>query len=209
MFVAPDALGLRLVRVQPVVDQARGQAAARLGSVVVEQLLGADRAAPAAADTFTMPALIAPVSVRAAIGDAQRRSDHRFVIPSADGQLLVEAEIAPGDLASARARWRSRTTGWVLAVLGLTLLVCTAPLLDARRRARAGAALAAATAGLVAVLLASRYVLRLATVRLVAGDAAGPFDLLLWALLLVAIAWLGSISWSAGASPRRAFDCID
>ena len=167
LFVAPDALGLRLVRVQPVVDQARGQAAARLGSVVVEQLLGADRAAPTAADTFTMPASIAPVSVRAAIGDAQRRSDHAFVIPSADGQLLVEAEIAPGDLASARARWRSRTTGWVLAVLGLTLLVCTAPLLDARRRARAGAALAAATAGLVAVLLASRYVLRLATVRLV------------------------------------------
>ena len=34
-FVAPDALGLRLVRVQPVVDRARGPAAARLGSVVV------------------------------------------------------------------------------------------------------------------------------------------------------------------------------
>jgi hypothetical protein len=54
---------------QPVVDQTRDQAAARLGSVVVEQLLGADRAALAAGDTFTMPASIAPVSVRAAIGD--------------------------------------------------------------------------------------------------------------------------------------------
>ena len=132
------------------------------------------------------------LSVRAAIGDAQRRSAYAFVIPASDGQVLVEAEIAPGDLAAARERWRSRTAGWVLVVLGLTMLLYTAPLLDARRRARATAPLVAATGGLVAVLLTARYVLRLAAVRLVEGDAAGPFDLLLWALLLVAMVWLAA-----------------
>ena len=184
LFVAPDALGLRLVRVQPVVEGGRGSAATRLGSVVVERLLGADRASPAANDTFLMPASIAPVSVRAAIGDAQRRSDYAFVIPSSDGQVLVEAEIAPADLADARARWRSQTVGWVLVVLTLTTLVCTAPLLEARRRARAAGPLLAATSALVAALLAARYLLRLATVRLVERDVAGQIDLLLWALLL-------------------------
>jgi nitrogen fixation/metabolism regulation signal transduction histidine kinase len=204
LFVAPDALGLRLVRVQPVIDQTRASAPARFGSVVVEQLLGAVRASPGAADTFTMAASIAPVSVRAAIGDAQRRSAYAFVIPSSDGQILVEAEVAPGDLAAARARWRSQTVGWVLAVLGVTMLVCTAPLLEARRRARTAAPLVAATGGLVAVLLAARYVLRLAAVRLVEGDAAGPFDLLLWALLLVAMVWLAVdlVERRRVASPR-------
>ncbi len=190
LFVAPDALGLRLVRVQPVVEGGRGSAAARLGSVVVERLLGADRASPAANDTFLMPASIAPVSVRAAIGDAQRRSDYAFVIPSSDGQVLVEAEIAPADLADARARWRSQTVGWVLVVLALTTLVCTAPLLEARRRARTAGPLLAATSALVAALLAARYLLRLAAVRLVELDVAGQIDLLLWSLLLVALVWL-------------------
>jgi nitrogen fixation/metabolism regulation signal transduction histidine kinase len=190
LFVAPDALGLRLVRVQPVAGGGRSSAATRVGSVVVEQLLGADRASPAAGDAFLMRSSVAPVSVRTAIGDAQRRPDYGFVIPSSDGHVLVEAEIAPGDLADARARWRSRTTGWVLVLTALTMLVCTAPLLDARQRARAAASLLAATAGLVAVLLAARYVLRLATVRLVEGDAAGSIDLMLWAMLLVAFVWL-------------------
>ncbi len=204
LFVAPDALGLRLVRVQPVADASRSSTTTRLGSLVVEQLLGADRVTPGAADTFMMRSSIAPVSVRAAIGGAQRRSDYAFVIPSSDGQVLVEAETAPADVADARARWRSQTVGWVLAVLALTMLVCTGPLLDTRRRARARAPLLAATAGLIGVLLTARYLLRLATVRLVEGDAQGPIDLLLWALLLVALVWLALdlIERRRVASPR-------
>ncbi len=116
-----------------------------------------------------MRSSIASVSVRAGIGGAQRRSDYAFVIPSSDGQVLVEAEIAPADVADARARWRSQTVGWVLAVLALTMLVCTGPLLDARRRARAPAPLLAATAGLVGVLLTARYLLR-------AGDGPARRD---------------------------------
>jgi nitrogen fixation/metabolism regulation signal transduction histidine kinase len=204
LFVAPDALGLRLVRVQPVADGSRSSMTTRLGSIVVEQLLGADRVTPGAADTFMMRSSIAPVSVRAAIGGAQRRSDYAFVIPASDGQVLVEAEIAPAGVADARSRWRSQTVGWMLAVLALTMLVCTGPLLDARRRARAPAPLLAATAGLVGVLLTARYLLHLATVRLVEGDAQGPIDLLLWALLLVALVWLALdlIERRRVASPR-------
>ena len=92
----------------------------------------------------------------------------------------------------------------MLVVLALTMLVCTAPLLEARRRARAAAPLLAATAGLVAVLLAARYLLAWPTVRLVERDAAGPIDLLLWALLLVALVWLALdlIERRRVASPR-------
>ena len=187
VFVAPDALGLRLIRVQPVFDSGRG--ATRLGSIVVEQLLGAARAAPAA-DTFVLTSSISPISVRAAIGVAERRSDYAFVIPSSNGQILVEAEIAPTDLAAARARWRSRTIGWVLFVLTLTLLICTAPLLEARQRAPSAARLLIATAGLVGMLLGARLLLGLATARLVDGEAAEAFDLLQWALLLGAFVWL-------------------
>jgi hypothetical protein len=110
-FRRADALGLRLVRVQPVAEASRSST--RLGSIVVEQLLGADRVTPGAADTFMMRSSIAPVSVRAAIGGAQRRSDYAFVIPSSDGQVLVEAETAPAGVADARPL-ASQTVGWVL-----------------------------------------------------------------------------------------------
>ncbi len=115
----PMRSGLRLVRVQPVVDGRRASRRRPASGRSSSNNCSAPTAStPAAADTFMMPASIAPVSVRAAIGDAQRRSDYAFVIPSSDGQVLVEAEIAPADLADARARWRSQTVGWVLAVLG-------------------------------------------------------------------------------------------
>jgi signal transduction histidine kinase len=201
LFVAPDALGLRLVHVHPAFDPAR--TTTRLGTVVVEQLLEADRAT-AAADTFVMRGFIAPVSVRSRIGDRQGPSDYAFEIASSNGQVLVEAEVAPADLQAARARWRSRTWGVVFAILSLTVLLCTAPLLDARRRARAAGQLLIPTLGLVAALLGARILLRFATPALIQGEAAGPVDLLLWALLLVAIVWLAldAIERRRVAAPR-------
>jgi signal transduction histidine kinase len=202
LFVAPDALGLRLVRVQPVNDSARTPG--RVGSVVVEQLLEGTRSITPASDTFTMSASIAPVAVRTSIGDAQRRSDYAFVIPSHDGQVLVEAEIAPAELDAARARWRGQTAGWVLLVLGLTVLVCTAPLLDWRQRSRKIATTLAASGGLLAMLLAARYLLDLATTRLIEDEPATSVDLLLWALFIAAMVWLAFdlIERRRVASPR-------
>jgi signal transduction histidine kinase len=188
LFVAPDPLGLRLVRVQPVVES--GRSSGRLGSIVAEQLIGGSRRAPGSSDTFVMASALAPVTVRVPLGGRQSASSSAFVLRSSDGQALLEAQIVPGELAAARARWRSRVAGWVLVVLAATVLLSTAPLLEARRRARSARALLAATFALVAVLAGARFLLHLATVRLADGMAAEPIDLLLWAMLLAVVVWL-------------------
>jgi hypothetical protein len=93
LFVAPGALGPRLVQVEPV--QGPEPTAARLGSVVVEQLLGEVRASPAFSDTFELSTSLAPVLLRARLGEPSTESPYAFVIPSSDGQLLVEARVDP------------------------------------------------------------------------------------------------------------------
>ncbi len=60
LFVAPDALGPRLVRVEPVIDRSR-PAATRLATIVAEQQLGPVRGAPGLADTFIISTEIVPI----------------------------------------------------------------------------------------------------------------------------------------------------
>src|SRR5205823_5075236 len=91
-----------------------------------------------------------------------------FTIPAPDGAPLLDAEVTPGDLASARARWRQYVTSAVLAVVAITILLCAAPLIDRRRAARDIGGFVLATTALV-VLVA------------VAFSAAGAADVvLLW-----------------------------
>jgi signal transduction histidine kinase len=203
LFVAPDALGPRLVRIEPIVDSSGGGTASRVGSIAVEQLLGAIPVGPGPADTFVLPSSLAPVSVRVRFGESAAPSPYSFVIPSTSGQVLVEAQVAPADLAAARARWRRRTTGAVLALLGLTVLVCAGPLVERRQRARTAPAVLVATMGLVFILAIGRFLLHQAAVQIF-GDAVGPADLLLWALLLVALVWIASdlIERRRVAAPR-------
>ncbi len=189
LFVAPDALGLRLVRIEPVVDERR-PTATRLGTIVVEQLLGAARTAPGATERFVVSTSLVAVSLRARFGDSASASPYSFVIPSSDGHLLLEAQVAPADLAAARARWRSWTRGILLGVLGATLLLCAGPMLDARRLARHPRRFLAATLALVVALAGARVVLHRAATATVSSNLGQPIDLLLWALLLVAFVWL-------------------
>ena len=74
---------------QPMADVA-GRPTPRFGSCR-RAATGADRVTPGAADTFMMRSSIAPVSVRAAIGGARRRSDYAFVSRQRR-RVLVEAE---------------------------------------------------------------------------------------------------------------------
>src|SRR6185295_5483994 len=105
LFVAPDALGPRLVRVEAIIDRSRS-VASRTGTVVVEQELGPVRATPGAADTVVIASTIVPVSLRVRVGDVAPPGPNTFVISAPGGGPLVDAMVAPADLAAARARWR-------------------------------------------------------------------------------------------------------
>jgi signal transduction histidine kinase len=190
LFVAPDALGPRLVRIEPIFERPPGKSSLRIGSIAVEQLLGALPIAPGPSDTFVMPASLAPVSVRVRLGQSAAPSPYSFVIPSASGQALVEAHVEPSDLAEARGRWRSRTVGAVAALLGLTVLLCASPFIESRLRSRATPAVVTATLGLVVMLALGRFLLHFAAVQIFGERNAAPADLLLWALLLVAYVWI-------------------
>jgi len=190
LFVAPGALGPRLVRVEPLTAR-EGLTQAERRTIVVEQLLGQARVAPGYSDTFVLPASIVPVSLRARLAGTGTGAPYSFLIPSSEGQLLVEARIAPADLAAARARWRSGARAAVLSVLAVTVLLLAGPLLDLRRRAPTPRVLIAATVALLASLVAGRVILLFAAAPLAdLGTATMPIGLLLWALLLVAVVGL-------------------
>ncbi len=188
LFVAPGTYGPRLVRVQPVVDPAQ-PAGSRTGTIVVEQSLGTADAIQASADTFTLSTSIVPVALRT--GTTARRTPYTFAIASAGGEPLVEAEVSPAQLQDARAVWRHARWAAVVSILALTMLMFVAPLLELRRRAHAPRGFLLATAAIALTLVVSRVLLWFA-MGLVSRDQAltSPVDLLLSALVLVAIVWL-------------------
>jgi len=132
LFVAPGALGPRLVRVEPV--RSTNQAGARPGSIVVEQLLGEVQVTPTFSDTFELSTSLAPVSLRARLGAPSSESPFTFVIPARDGQLLVEASVSATDLSNARQQWRRATLGAAILVVALALLIAAVPVLRAPSR---------------------------------------------------------------------------
>src|SRR5438067_2840900 len=192
LFVAPGAVGLRLVHVEPVTLPADRTPAVRLGTVVVEQVLGSPRAAPAAAsDTAVIATSIAQVSLRAHGDSGGTVGPYSFTIPSPAGGALLEAKVAPADLAEARARWRSSTWAAVFSVLAVTLLLATGPLLELRRRTRDVRGFGIVTGSVVLGLIAARLMFWFGAAPLVGTDTlSSPYDLLLDALLVAALTWL-------------------
>src|SRR5207247_11103202 len=119
-----------------------------------------------------------------------------FNISTPDRTPLLEAEVAPGALAEARERARSRTWAVVLTVLGLTLLLSSGPIVERRREARDPRVFVVATSGLVLTMAAARLIFWFATTlaadRAAAGQpgqgaATSPLDVLLNALLVAAL----------------------
>lgn len=191
LFVAPGALGPRLVRVEPILDSDR-PAARRRGTIVAEQLLAPVQGALVLAETFIVPTSIVPVSLRLRDdGQAPNRGPYSLAIPSRGGGLLVDAEIDPHALAETRVRWRNRSWAALGSVAALTLLLLAGPLVELRRQTREIRVFALATGGLVATLVAARLIFW-AAARLVTGAASltAPLDLLLHALLGAAIVWI-------------------
>ena len=190
LFVAPGALGPRLVRVQPVATP--DGASSRLATVVVEQSLGRVDPSPDLTDTFTISTALAPVALRAIVeGSPVASRPFTFVIPAQGGGLLVEAEVSPADLAAARARWRRGTwaAGW--SVLAITLLLTATPIIERRRRLPNPRTCLSTAAALAGIVVGARVVLWFALAPLLEPRApVTPVDLILTNLALVALVWL-------------------
>ena len=149
LFVRPGALGPGLIRVEPVFEGERA-ASARLGAIVVEQLLGEVRLAPGAADTFVLSTSLVPVSLSTRVGAAPADSPYTFAIPSSGGQLLVVGDVSPADLAAAKRDWRRGTRAAILSICAATILLCAGTLIDVRRRRRDRRTVLITTAAIVA-----------------------------------------------------------
>ncbi|HUR35802.1 MAG TPA: HAMP domain-containing sensor histidine kinase [Vicinamibacterales bacterium] len=190
LFVSLDPLGPRLVRVEPVPDPLR-PSGPRLATIVAEQLVveRTDVSSPVT-DTFRLPTSVVDVGVRATPGLAPPQLPYAFAIRSGEGAVLAEAEVSPGDLVAAHARWRAWTRAAAVSAVAITVLLCAGPLLELRRHAQRRGAFPMATAGVVFCLVGGRALLRLAVAPVIAGPLAGPLELVPDALLLTGLVWL-------------------
>ena len=189
LFVAPGALGPRLIRIEPSPTRPasaprhhRRRAGAR----------GPSAARQASTETFAMPTSIAPVTLRVRAGGAPSSPQpFRFVISPRDGGFALRGRRLAGDLAAARANWRGMTRAAVLGVLAVTLLLCTGPLIDLRRQAPQPQRVPAATALLDRADRGRRAAsCRRARCRSSDVRQPTPVDLLLTALTMAALVWL-------------------
>jgi len=185
LFVAPSALGPRLIRVETVPGVA---------AIVVEQSLGTTPAAPGPSDTLVVQTSLIPVTVRAQIPPTDppsSRSHHAFVVSSRDGGTLLEAEVMPADLGAARDRWEHAVGAVSIAVLAATLLLCTGALIEWRSRARRTRPFVVATAALLALVVVAWGVLRVAIDWLVPGASLTvPLPFLVTALAAAGVVWI-------------------
>ena len=123
LFVAPRG---RLIYVEPVTDPER-PAAGRLGTIVVEQLLGDTSVAAPSDEAIVLETTLTPVTLRPALAATATRSPYIFLVPSRGGRVLLEAEVKSGDLAEARDGWRLLTRSAAWAVIGVGLNVSIEP----------------------------------------------------------------------------------
>ena len=140
-FPTPVAQGLRLVYVQPLTSNGT-----RVGTIAAERPLpsigdsgtGTSSLQGTGSDAFRIPTRLAPVSIQLPFEGTPPAGDGvPFDVMAPSGERLLTASVAAADLANTRERWRLATWSLMLAVVALTLLLLTAPLLDWRSRQRA------------------------------------------------------------------------
>src|SRR5262249_18395789 len=94
LFVAPGAIGPRMVRVEPLLDRQARSPQPRIGTVVVEHALAAMPATGAPSDTFVIQTSLVPVSLRPRVGGAAPPSRSTIVVTSRTTGLSVEADVS-------------------------------------------------------------------------------------------------------------------
>jgi signal transduction histidine kinase len=132
-FVTQSPQGLRLVHVLPV----SGGDDAPLGVVAAEHALSPAPAAATIAPTeYVLPTAFGPASLRLAFEEAgERQTPGAMVLRAPNGDVLVEAQIAPEQLALTRAHWRRRVAAVVLGIIAVTVMLLVGPALDLRSAA--------------------------------------------------------------------------
>jgi len=205
-FPTPVAQGLRLVYVQPVFD-----AKVRAGTIAVERPLpsvgspsDSSGLQGTAEDAYRVPTMLAPVAIQLPFEGAPPASEETaFDVQAPSGERLLTASVSPIDLADTRERWRLATRSAALAVLALTLILLTAPLLDWRNRIRSPLLYSVAFLLIVACIVGARFMFYLAAPAdwsdasvfsgtsyasaLLGSLLSSPFDFLLTAGAAVAI----------------------
>ncbi len=166
LYLAPGGAGPRLVRVEPI---AAAPPTSPGGSIVAETPLPTVPTS-AGGDAVLLDTSVIPVSIFARVG-LPDESDSVIVIPAPDGEPLAAVVVPEPDVAAARAMWRSRVGGAVLAVVAVTLLLLIGPLLDWRRLVGRPRLHVALTVTVVALLIAARTVSWVAVRRF---DLASP-----------------------------------
>jgi len=198
LVMVPGALGPRLVRVEPLEDASQHDLA-RAATIVAEQSMADGQQGPGLADTAVVSTSLVPATIRTPItvrGTTAARppstGNYTFTIRAPNGGVLAEVEVARADLAAARADWRSKITATSLIVLVAALLISVGPVLDLRRQSHSVSRFVLVSALIAVILLAARFILRLAVTSL-AGEQAfdAPAGLLLTALTAAGLVRLG------------------
>ena len=114
----------------------------------------------------------------------------RLTVPGPSGGFVLEADVSPGDLAGARARWRAMTRAAVLGVLAVALLLCAGPLMDRRRQTRDLGRFLGISAVLIVLVIVARAILFVALRPLAQDASLASFELLLTTLAMAAVVWL-------------------
>jgi hypothetical protein len=205
-FPTPVAQGLRLVYVQPVMNNG-----VRVGTIAVERPLpsvasasGTSSLQGADDDAYRVPTTLAPVSIQLPFEGAPPAGDSAtFDVQAPSGERLLTASVSPDDLANTRERWRLATRSGALAVIAITLILLTAPLLDWRNRLQSPSTYGITVLFIIACVVATRFMFFLAApadwsdALVFSGTAyasallgsllSSPFDFLLTAGAAVAI----------------------
>lgn len=192
LFVQADPFGPRLVRVEALAD--RGALAARPPVIVAEQRLGDVRTLRGQRTAFLMRTSVAPVTVTVGSRLVDTRAPagaYTFAVRGDHDQVLLQGTVERADVDRARADASARVRAGVSLVIALTLLGYAAAAVEARRRVRGAASLAATSALLALCVGSARVALRLGGPLLSSGGwLTPPADLAFTALLLLSVAWL-------------------
>ncbi|MDH4063595.1 MAG: hypothetical protein OEW19_04290, partial [Acidobacteriota bacterium] len=175
-FLAPDAQGLRLVRVQPLQDHA--DPTRRSGAVVVQAAL-ARANVDGPPDDYVLRTDLARVSVRPLFEGGGDAAPDEFLMRTGAGQVLASVSLPATSLALERSAFHRRVSGALLVLTAVILLLGTGPLLDWRRVTRQCPTGVLVTMVVAAMLVVARWLVGLGvTAADVLGDALLTPDLL-------------------------------